>query len=76
MSSPPQQHTRAISAPSREELLEASQRRLAENLPSPEEEEELRFQQERDIRQAFRRLLDPGILRGTDNRSALSSIKV
>lgn len=64
------------SSPSREQLLAASQRRLEENQLSPEHADQLRFDQERETRQLFRRLLDPGILRGVDRATALSSMKV
>lgn len=64
-----------MSAPSREELLAASQRRLQGPL-SAEDAEQLKFEQERDTRQMFRRLLDPGILRGADRKTALSTMKV
>ena len=61
--------------PSRDDLLAASQRRAESHL-SEEQVEEIRFDQERDTRQAFRRLLDPGILRGVEKKTALASIKV
>ena len=66
--------TDSQSSPSREELLAASQRRLQTTL-SPEDAEQIKFERERDARQMFRRLLDPGILRGVDKKTAMSSIK-
>jgi len=74
MSSPPAIHPRDTAT--REELLAASQRRIQTVILTPEEEAELRYEQERDIRQNFRRLLDPGIMRGVEIKTALSSIKV
>ncbi|KIJ56665.1 hypothetical protein M422DRAFT_22814 [Sphaerobolus stellatus SS14] len=62
-------------APTREELLEAHQRRLQTTDISADEEQERKFQQERDLRQSFRRLLDPGIMRGLEKKTALASIK-
>lgn len=42
----------------------------------PEDEEERRFALERDTRQEFRRLLDPGIARGTSESALLSTLKM
>jgi len=64
----------ATAAPSRDELLAASQRRAQASL-SEDQAEELRFDKERDTRQTFRRLLDPGILRGVEKKTAMASIK-
>ena len=61
-------------SPSREDLLAASERRLQITL-SPDDDERIRFEGERDTRQMFRRLLDPGILRGVDRKTAMSSLK-
>jgi hypothetical protein len=61
--------------PSRNALASAVERRFQKN-PTPEELEQLRFEQERDTRQMFRRLLDPGIVRGVEKRMALSSMQV
>jgi len=44
--------------------------------PQPEEEEERRFALERDIRQEFRRLVDPGIARGTSPATLEATLKV
>jgi hypothetical protein len=65
----------AAAAPSRDEILAASQRRIQETLSS-EQTEDLRFDKERDTRQTFRRLLDPGILRGVEKKTAMASMKV
>ncbi|KAF8484284.1 hypothetical protein JB92DRAFT_2821564 [Gautieria morchelliformis] len=63
------------SAPTREELLAASQRRLQARVSTEDEASALRFERERDTRQMFRRLLDPGILRGVEKKTAMSSLK-
>jgi hypothetical protein len=42
----------------------------------PEEEEERRFALERDTRQEFRRLLDPGMARGTAPATLEGTLKV
>ena len=42
----------------------------------PEEEEERQFALERDTRQEFRRLLDPGIARGASTTALESTLKV
>lgn len=43
---------------------------------APEDSDEVRFAKERDIRQEFRRLLDPGIARGTAKPQLEATLKV
>ena len=66
--------TGSQTSPSREEILAASQRRLQTTLTT-DDAEQIRFEKERDTRQMFRRLLDPGILRGVEKKTAMSSMK-
>jgi hypothetical protein len=58
----------------RDSIAEAIARR-AQPL-APEEDEERRFALERDSRQEFRRLIDPGIARGNSEATLESTLKV
>ncbi|KAF8529013.1 hypothetical protein BU17DRAFT_37410 [Hysterangium stoloniferum] len=64
-----------IAEPPGSDALSAIERRVLHKSLTPEEVEQLRFEQERDTRQMFRRLLDPGIVRGVEKQTALSSMK-
>lgn len=59
--------------PQRDEIVAALQRRQVEL--TPEDIEELEYERDHELRQAFRRMVEPGIMRGTDKKTALASMK-
>ncbi|GJJ07454.1 hypothetical protein Clacol_001656 [Clathrus columnatus] len=75
MSSPPSQSppSPASTGPQRDEIIAALQRRRGEL--TTDEIQEIQHEQEHDIRQAFRRMIDPGIMRGTHKDTAFASMK-
>lgn len=74
MSSPSDDQIPSSTAdPRRDDIIAAFERR--EDQSTAEEAREIEYERERDIRQAFRRMIDPGIMRGTDRNTALASLK-